>query len=297
MQSCSQAQQTTAYAEENYAWLAQFDPLLFEGQPADDRDDDLSKYLFEPLLNFPDSSNTTSLSTTSDLLGAGESLDLLPAATMPSPSMYTLPLTATLGEAENVNIDVFASPGAHQTDAFLSLPSSSSNNINHNSETSFSPGLFFDSQPSTMTTSPQTIASTHSAGQPTMHADRTFIVEAGSSTSSTRQHPAARSRPSPTSSSESSDRGLPKKAARYSGNPASSGPAQPSTTTMDFADRGDRRQRNTEAARRYRQRKLDRVAELEEALAAMTKERDEARTKLTRAEAEVGILRGLMGKP
>jgi hypothetical protein len=57
-----------------------------------------------------------------------------------------------------------------------------------------------------------------------------------------------------------------------------------------------KRERNTEAARRYRQRRQDRLEELEEALAAMTKDRDELRIKLARSEAETDILRGLMAK-
>jgi hypothetical protein len=57
-----------------------------------------------------------------------------------------------------------------------------------------------------------------------------------------------------------------------------------------------KRERNTEAARRYRQRRQDRLEELEEALAAMTKDRDELRIKLARSEAETDILKGLMAK-
>ena len=57
-----------------------------------------------------------------------------------------------------------------------------------------------------------------------------------------------------------------------------------------------KRERNTEAARRYRQRRQDRLDELEEALAAMTKDRDELRIKLARSEAEAEVLRGLVGK-
>lgn len=47
--------------------------------------------------------------------------------------------------------------------------------------------------------------------------------------------------------------------------------------------------------RRYRQRKVDRVTELEEALAAMTKERDDFKINLARSEAEVDVLRRLVG--
>ncbi|KAK3615074.1 hypothetical protein LTR56_026822 [Elasticomyces elasticus] len=56
-----------------------------------------------------------------------------------------------------------------------------------------------------------------------------------------------------------------------------------------------KRQRNTQAARRYRQRKVDRVAELEEALTLVTKEKDELKLKLAKAETEASVLRGLVG--
>jgi len=55
-----------------------------------------------------------------------------------------------------------------------------------------------------------------------------------------------------------------------------------------------KRERNTQAARRYRQRRQDRLEELEEALAAMTKDRDELRLKLARSEAEAEILKGIV---
>ena len=51
-----------------------------------------------------------------------------------------------------------------------------------------------------------------------------------------------------------------------------------------------------EAARRYRQRKVDRVSELEEALASMTKERDELKLKLARSEGVADVLRGVAEK-
>ena len=67
-----------------------------------------------------------------------------------------------------------------------------------------------------------------------------------------------------------------------------------STHQPDETDQVNKRQRNTEAARRYRQRKLDRTSELEEALAEMTRERDELKLKLARSEAEAGVLRGMV---
>ena len=57
-----------------------------------------------------------------------------------------------------------------------------------------------------------------------------------------------------------------------------------------------KRQRNTLAARKYRQKRLDRISELEEALAAMTSERDDMRLQLARREAEMDILREMMSK-
>lgn len=70
----------------------------------------------------------------------------------------------------------------------------------------------------------------------------------------------------------------------------------PSSTYRSENDRVTKRQRNTEAARRYRQRKVDQVSVLEEALASITKERDELKLKLARSEAEADVLRGLVGK-
>ncbi|KAJ4247867.1 hypothetical protein NW762_013078 [Fusarium torreyae] len=57
-----------------------------------------------------------------------------------------------------------------------------------------------------------------------------------------------------------------------------------------------KRQRNTLAARKYRQKRLDRISELEEALASMTSERDDMRLQLARREAEVDALREMLGK-
>jgi len=81
------------------------------------------------------------------------------------------------------------------------------------------------------------------------------------------------------------------------------GPVSPTTSDSPGEGGGGsgdsrkrKRERNTEAARRYRQRRQDRLEELEEALAAMTKDRDDLRIKLARSEAETDILRGLMAK-
>lgn len=68
-----------------------------------------------------------------------------------------------------------------------------------------------------------------------------------------------------------------------------------SASSPEDVERVTKRQRNTEAARRYRQRKMDRVSELEEALASMTQERDDLKLKLARSQAEADVLRGMVG--
>ncbi|KAM5341838.1 hypothetical protein ACJ41O_014869 [Fusarium nematophilum] len=57
-----------------------------------------------------------------------------------------------------------------------------------------------------------------------------------------------------------------------------------------------KRQRNTLAARKYRQKRLDRISELETALESMTGERDDLRLQLARREAEVDALREMLGR-
>ncbi|KAF4446177.1 hypothetical protein F53441_10153 [Fusarium austroafricanum] len=84
--------------------------------------------------------------------------------------------------------------------------------------------------------------------------------------------------PSPSSSSSSSRK-------RKSSSPED----EDAATTL-------KRQRNTLAARKYRQKRLDRISELEEALASMTNERDDMRLQLARREAEVDALREMLGK-
>lgn len=55
-----------------------------------------------------------------------------------------------------------------------------------------------------------------------------------------------------------------------------------------------RRQRNTIAARKYRQKKFDRIEELEKALAVALQERDDFKLQLARQEAENDALKKVM---
>jgi hypothetical protein len=96
------------------------------------------------------------------------------------------------------------------------------------------------------------------------------------------------------SSSASSSSSSPPATTAMTGN-SSGGETAVSGSRLLPGGRVEKRQRNTEAARRYRQRKLDRVSELEEALAAMTQERDDLRLKLARAETEADVLRSMVG--
>jgi hypothetical protein len=50
------------------------------------------------------------------------------------------------------------------------------------------------------------------------------------------------------------------------------------------------------AARKYRQKRLDQIADLERALSDVTSERDDLKLKLARREAEVEALREILGK-
>lgn len=55
-----------------------------------------------------------------------------------------------------------------------------------------------------------------------------------------------------------------------------------------------KRQRNTIAARKYRQKRLDRITELEVALESVTRERDDLKLRLARQEAETAALKEMM---
>lgn len=67
-------------------------------------------------------------------------------------------------------------------------------------------------------------------------------------------------------------------------------PAKP----QDDPDVVLKRQRNTIAARKYRQKRLDRIQELEDALESVTRERDDLKLRLARQEAETAALKEMM---
>ncbi|KAJ6780359.1 hypothetical protein PWT90_03567 [Aphanocladium album] len=57
-----------------------------------------------------------------------------------------------------------------------------------------------------------------------------------------------------------------------------------------------KRQRNTMAARKYRQKRLDRISDLQRSLSDMTDQRDALKLQLARKEAEVDALREMLGR-
>ena len=85
--------------------------------------------------------------------------------------------------------------------------------------------------------------------------------------------------------------------------PASSAGSKRKTTAspeLDFdseeAQVAIKRHRNTMAARKYRQKRLDRITDLEKALGDMAGERDELKLQLARREAEVEALREMLAR-
>ena len=58
----------------------------------------------------------------------------------------------------------------------------------------------------------------------------------------------------------------------------------------------DRRRRNNAAAAKYRQKKVDQIADLQQALKAAEEERDALKLRLAKRDAEVEVLRQLLSE-
>lgn len=97
-----------------------------------------------------------------------------------------------------------------------------------------------------------------------------------------------------TTHASGSGRGSTTPAASHTSNPGTGGGAVASSSRLEDVDVILKRQRNTIAARKYRQKRLDRIKELEDALDAMTQERDDLKLKLARQEAETAALKEMM---
>lgn len=77
--------------------------------------------------------------------------------------------------------------------------------------------------------------------------------------------------------------------------PASRSPSSAAAAVDEDPEVIERRQRNNLAAKRCRQRKIDRILALEDEVKRVTQERDELRIRLARQEAEVAALREMLG--
>ncbi|KAL4886831.1 hypothetical protein BJY04DRAFT_42373 [Aspergillus karnatakaensis] len=71
-------------------------------------------------------------------------------------------------------------------------------------------------------------------------------------------------------------------------------PASRESSPKETPSRVSKRQLNTMAARRYRQRRLDRMTQLEEELEAVKRERDELRMKVSKLEGETDALKSML---
>lgn len=111
-------------------------------------------------------------------------------------------------------------------------------------------------------------------------------------TSTSATTPSLRPHPSPTYSSSSGTHHTDDTASGSQG--AGRGSSTQAKDILLNEDPVAKRQRNTVAARRYRQRKVDRMADLERQLAEMRADRDDLKDKLARREAEVGALREVL---
>ncbi|KAF2424847.1 hypothetical protein EJ08DRAFT_559771, partial [Tothia fuscella] len=58
----------------------------------------------------------------------------------------------------------------------------------------------------------------------------------------------------------------------------------------------EKRQRNNLAARKYRQKRIDRIEELEEALRKMAQEKDDLAIRLAKRDGEVELLKEMLQK-
>lgn len=118
-------------------------------------------------------------------------------------------------------------------------------------------------------------------------ASSSSVLDPSTTTSTTTAEPLSHSRASSPSSASSPPGKTSSRA----------GAGRATTSTKRDAEDPDvvvKRQRNTIAARKYRQKRLDRIQELEDALKAVTGERDELKLRLARQEAETAALREMM---
>lgn len=143
---------------------------------------------------------------------------------------------------------------------------------------------------------PSTSAIPHDKTTTTNSVHHTFVNTSSAPSASSRTTPASSglhipTRPPRHSSPASSGSGSGSSKRKYSASP----PADLDPDSEE-AQVVIKRQRNTMAARKYRQKRLDRIADLESALGEVSNERDELKLQLARREAEVEALREMLSR-
>ncbi|KAL4922391.1 hypothetical protein BDW62DRAFT_52320 [Aspergillus aurantiobrunneus] len=99
--------------------------------------------------------------------------------------------------------------------------------------------------------------------------------------------------PQPTTAA-SSTKSNPSLAMRSATSLPTPSPASRESSPKENPSRVTKRQLNTMAARRYRQRRLDRMTQLEEELEAVKRERDELKMRVSKLEGETEALRSMV---
>jgi hypothetical protein len=121
------------------------------------------------------------------------------------------------------------------------------------------------------------------------HNDINDILNAPSNTSTSRHSPQQQftSTSSATSSAKPPQSRQSKTSPSYKSPASSSSPSSPNSKVH-------KRTLNTLAARRYRQKRVDQMADLEQKLKESEKEKEELQMRVARLEGEVEVLRGLL---
>lgn len=73
-------------------------------------------------------------------------------------------------------------------------------------------------------------------------------------------------------------------------------PGRKRASSPETEEQADRRRRNNVAAAKYRQKKIDRISELEDILGSVSRERDDLKLQLAKRDAEVELLRRLLAE-
>jgi hypothetical protein len=133
--------------------------------------------------------------------------------------------------------------------------------------------------------------------QPLLDPDDDALLALSAAASHASPFPANQSsRASPFPANQSPASGLELGLSAKSSPGSSSSSSKRGSQQLDDVSEGRllKRQRNNIAAKKYRQKKVDRIQELEEEVAKIKEERDELRIRLAREEAKTTMLEGFL---